>query len=229
VQAIDHLERYLVEADVTQAFTHSMGGGGHPNSFVAILEGGVSVLVKTEEPTEDQKRMARREVAAWRLARMLEWPDLVSATVLRRITSLTTGADVEASVQVIWANKEMGTALSEFDEDNVWRAATFDALVRQTDRSASNWLGVPGDPSHGQREPKLIDHGYAFDMTRQGPAEFYQHFKGHDMPGSCIEALETAQSQIYALNRLLDGPELDGLISRAELLVETGVLDIKDL
>jgi hypothetical protein len=229
VQPIDHLERHLVEAAITQAFTHSMGGGGHPNSFVAILEGGIAVLVKTEEPTDDQRKMARREVAAWRLARMLDWPELVSTTVQRRVISLTTGADVEASVQVIWANKQVGTAIADFDEDDVWRAATFDALVRQTDRSASNWLGVPEDPAHGRQRPKLIDHGYAFDLTRQGPAEFYAHFKGQDLPLSCVEALERGQSQFYALDHLLEAPELEGLLQRAELLVNTGVLDIKDL
>jgi hypothetical protein len=111
---------------------------------------------------------------------------------------LTTGSDVEASVQVIWANKEVGTDISEFDDDDVWRAATFDALVRQTDRSASNWLGVPEDPAHGQRKPKLIDHGYAFDLTRQGPMDFYQRLKGQELPPPCCEALEIGQTRFYA-------------------------------
>jgi hypothetical protein len=63
VQLLERLERYLEKATVVQAFTHSMGGGGHPNSFVAILEGGVSVLVKSVKPSDEQKKMDRREAA----------------------------------------------------------------------------------------------------------------------------------------------------------------------
>src|SRR4051794_11579552 len=109
-----------------------MGGGGHPNSFVAILEGGVGVLVKTEEPTEEQRRMARREAAAWALCKMLGWRDLMSATILRRVQSLETGAEVEASIQVLWANMAVGTPIADLPEDDVWRGAVFDALVRQS-------------------------------------------------------------------------------------------------
>jgi putative Ig domain-containing protein len=47
VRPIEDLDKYLVEAAVPQ--THSMGGGGHPNSFVAILEGGVTVTLKVVE------------------------------------------------------------------------------------------------------------------------------------------------------------------------------------
>ncbi|HLY86824.1 MAG TPA: hypothetical protein VKO84_10030, partial [Gaiellaceae bacterium] len=64
------LERYLSTARPIQAFRHSMGGGGHPDSFLAVLEGGVTVLAKpeTSEPTG---QMARREAAAWVIAKAL--------------------------------------------------------------------------------------------------------------------------------------------------------------
>jgi len=157
------LERYLETADVILRATHAMGGGGHPNSFLGVLVGGVGVLVKPSDSTADAAKMIRREVAAWRLAAALGWPDLVAATVLREVESLQTGDRIEASAQVIWPSTQPGVAVDSFSDDDIWRAAVLDALIRQTDRNPTNWLAVPQDPSHGLQRLKLIDHGYAPD------------------------------------------------------------------
>jgi len=76
---LDALEDYLVRAPVAQTLSHSLGGGGHP-SGLAVLEGGVAVLVKPENATVEAPAMIRRERAAWVLARSLGWTDMVVST-----------------------------------------------------------------------------------------------------------------------------------------------------
>jgi len=222
------LERYLETADVILRATHAMGGGGHPNSFLGVLVGGVGVLVKPSDSTADAAKMIRREVAAWRLAAALGWPDLVAATVLREVESLQTGDRIEASAQVIWPSTQPGVAVDSFSDDDIWRAAVLDALIRQTDRNPTNWLAVPQDPSHGLQRLKLIDHGYAFDLTRGldlSVCPFVAHVHQQEIPGYCQEAIEELAGHVGVVRDLLEADEYEAFVERTEKL-RGGVLDI---
>src|SRR5436309_2912045 len=116
-----------------------MGGGGHPSSFLVVLEGGVGALAKLETVGGDAPQMIRRERAAWVLARLLGWQEMVAATVLRDVP-VPAGGHGHASVQVLWPTNDVGVAEDAFPEEDQWRAAIFDALIRATDRHAGNWL-----------------------------------------------------------------------------------------
>jgi hypothetical protein len=111
--------------------------------------------------------MCQREAAAWTLGRCLGWPDLIAATVMRTITSPSTGEEVETSVQVIWPDYLPDAAVELFSDEDIWRAAVFDLLVCHSDRGGHNWLAVP-QPSAVPRL-KLIDHGYGFPEETSAP------------------------------------------------------------
>lgn len=172
---LDDLERFLGSAPLLSR-SDNPSHGAHM-SYLGILEGGVGVLLKPEDALAEGPAMVRREVAAWLLARELGWPDLVAATVLRQIDSPTSpGSWVHASVQVLWPDNSPGMPISSFPAEDITRAAVFDVLVKQSDRAGGNWLGVPSDPSATRL--KLIDHGYAFDVSRGWGSAFITHCSG---------------------------------------------------
>jgi hypothetical protein len=223
---LDELETYLVRSPILYAAAHAMGGGGHPSSFVAALEGGVGVLVKTADASGEAPAMCRREAAAWRLARALGWPEMVAATVIREVPSLGSGAPVEASVQILWPMNQPGVSEDEFSEEDLWRAAVIDALVRSTDRHPANWLGVPLDAAGGRRQLKLIDHGHAFDLTRGLQAPFYLGRRGQGLPDWASEAVDRLRDVGFLASHLND-EENEAFVQRVEYLKE-GILDIKE-
>jgi hypothetical protein len=226
----DHFEQYLSEASVIQVATHSLGGGGHPSSFLAVLEGGVGLLAKPAT-SEESELMTRREVAAWRLALDLGWTDLVSTTVLREVLSPFTEESAQASAQVLWPASDVGVGVNpdeELPEEDVWRAAVFDALIRASDRHEWNWLLLPRDAGAGQRRLKLVDHGHAFDLNRQiepGVSPFYLGRRGQQIPDFCLSALGGVDPR--ALENLLQDVEHKALVNRVEMLHE-GTLDIQE-
>jgi hypothetical protein len=221
---LDALEAYLEHAPVIGLAAHEMGGGGHPGSYLVILEGGVGCLAKRESANAEAPQMVRRERAAWILARALGWNDLVSATVLRAIPG-PGGDEGIASMQILWPANDVGVPGTEFSEDDRWRAAIFDALIRSTDRHQWNWLGVPRDPGGTQRRLKLIDHGHAFDLRRGLLTPFYLEFRGQAIPAEYVENLD--RLDLGALHELLAPDERDATAERLELLRE-GVLDINE-
>jgi hypothetical protein len=224
---LDALEHFLTTAPVLHALTHTMGGGGHP-SFVGILEGGVGVLLKPEDaPTANAPVMIRREVAAWRLARALGWQEMVAATVLREVVSLGSGALVRASAQVLWPNNDVG--VEDFLEEDFWRAAVFDALIRASDRHGSNWLAVPAEPGEAPRRLKLIDHGHAFDLGRginEHVSPFYVSRRFSRIPDEYVEPLVECRERLDFIFELLPDAEAAAFTDRLEFLAAQGILDI---
>lgn len=221
---LDDLERFLVSAPILSLSTN--GAHGAHMSYLAVLESGVGVLLKPEDAIADGPVMVRREVAAWVLARELGWPDLVSATVLRPVTSPTTGAEIAASVQVLWPNNQPAVPVDAFPEEDLWRAAIFDALVQQSDRHPNNWLGVPRD-GDGIRL-KLIDHGFAFDQNRGFQSPFTERYRGAEIPDPHRAAIRRFRSprQGAAWEELLRHDEWEGVERRAEQLDADGSLSI---
>jgi len=221
---LDDLERYLHAAPMLHASTNA-AGGAHP-SYLAILEGGTGVLVKPADAVDGGEVMAKREAAAWVLARELGWPELVSTTVLREINSFVSEDVVFASVQVLWPNNQPGTPLDDLPDEDVARAALFDGLVFQSDRHPNNWLGVPKDG--GRQHLKLIDHGYAFDTTRGFQSPFFDRLRGQALSDDSRQALERVRAPRHsqALEDLLPEDELTSFFDRINTLQGTGRYDI---
>jgi hypothetical protein len=151
---------------------------------------------------------------------------MVAATVIREVPSLGSGAPVEASVQILWPMNQPGVSEDEFSEEDLWRAAVIDALVRSTDRHPANWLGVPLDAAGGRRQLKLIDHGHAFDLTRGLQAPFYLGRRGQGLPDWASEAVDRLRDVGFLASHLND-EENEAFVQRVEYLKE-GILDIKE-
>lgn len=148
------------------------------------------------------------EVAAWQLARRLgpPWSQIVPPCVLR---------EVEGELGS-FALERPGLPTGGAGRSPVWQqAAFFDSLIGQQDRHRGNFL-MDGD------RITLIDHGYTF--ARLGDPCNESGLQGGRGPSPLSD------SEVDALNRLLDSPDtlglagilepdrLDALISRAELM-----------
>jgi hypothetical protein len=221
---LDDLERYLLQATILDV-AHFALHGAH-RSHRLILEGGVAVLAKPEDTIALGPIVPRREVAAWKLARELGWPDLLGATVLRIIPSVDTGDDVEASLQVLWPDCVPDADVASFPDEDVWRAAVLDALIGHEDRNGHNWLAVPA----ATPRLKLVDHGYAFpDALGEPSSTFYAAKKGQDLPNEVVEALTrlvTDGTLEVLRDDLLPDAAVDAVLSRAQVLVDHGSMEI---
>ena len=160
------LHRYLRLAEVFCAYPEPRGGWQKKSRLV--LEGGVQVLQKpssgTNAPlaTTAPDKGVKREVAASFLASILGWSNLVAPTVRRTMAPAAGGAECEVSLQIIWPEPlRFIPEPSGFELFDVWRAAVFDAVIKNTDRNRNNWLGMGPDMS-GKTHLKLIDHGHCF-------------------------------------------------------------------
>ena len=92
---LDQIEHYLLNAPILDRSAFQ-GHGAH-RSELFILSGGVGALCKPEDGIGEGRIAVTREVAAWRIARVLGWTDLMAATVLREIDP-----DRMASLTVLW-------------------------------------------------------------------------------------------------------------------------------
>jgi hypothetical protein len=167
-------------------------GGGHPDKQLAVVEGGIGVVVKMAVPGDPVKQaQVRAERAAAVLAIALDWDDLVPATAFRVVESLASDDYVPASVQVVWPMfmpaVERRISASSFTEDEIWRVALFDALALNTDRHGGNWGTIEGMDQH----PRLIDHGHAFDAAASGGFDFINLKRNAQIPDEYREHLLT--------------------------------------
>lgn len=226
MSSLDDLEEYLASARILN-LARNPARGAH-QSYLAVLEGGVGVIIKPEDEGpggEEGPVVVRREVAGWRVARELDWADLVSTTVLREVESFISGQSVMASVQVVWPRVVQPPPLpDDFADVDVCRAAVFDVIVRATDRS-HNWIGFETEPG----EPPglgLIDHGHAFNDSRVFRSAFAQLKEGEPVPDDVRERvrafIDRGPSTILA--DLLEDSELERVIERARRVVTERVL-----
>jgi len=226
---LDALEHYLGSAAFVTSWTFP--NPGQHRSYVLVLEGGVGVLAKPEDAPglAAAPVMIRREVAAWIIARYLGWTDLVSASKLRLIPSPISGADVYASLHVLWPNS-VPDVDARFSDEDVWRAAVFDAVIGQTDRGGHNWLAVP-DPAGGATVPTrlvLIDHGNSLQPGVYAPSStFYTRRAGQRIPDEHLDALEELLNRLPGqLTGLVDAGEAGGVADRVLTLVNKRVLEL---
>jgi hypothetical protein len=222
---LDDVERYLQEAPVLDVATFSTTTAHH--SFRLILQGGLGAMAKPADRVAEGATVIRREAAAWIIARELGWSDLVAATIVRVVDLPASGIVGETSVQIIWPDNEPDADPSSFSDEDVWRAAIFDAVIGHSDRGGHNWLGVPA--TGAERRLKLVDHGYGFPDTRTAPSStFYAMREGQPIPPSHLEAVQRLASVRHeaALSELLDGASRTALHDRANHLATSGTLTI---
>ncbi len=205
------------------------GGGGHARKRTVILEGGVAVAAKYDDPTPGGQAGAqiRAEAAAWTLARELGWHHLVALTVLRNLEDPDDPSGVvEASVQVLHprfkTSIEGGFAVSMCADDDRLRCAAFDVLASNTDRNNGNW-GMVADVAC----PRLIDHGHAFE-TFAGPpgGDFVMASVGHSLPDDILAELKEfiAHESNSDLSVLLGAQKAGRVFARARTLVGTATV-----
>lgn len=228
MEPLDNLEEYLLGARILAEFAFS-GHGAHQSYFL-VLEGGAAGLAKPADEIADGATLVRRERAAWVVARLLKWPDLMAATVIRTVRSYKTGLDTDASLQVIWPDNLPDAPIGTFSADDVWRAAIFDAVIGHTDRGGHNWLAVPAPkPAGAASQLKLVDHGYAFLGGDQPPnSDFFRQNQNQDLPASFAENLKALSAAIGGseLEKLLDKVSVQGMVERVDKLLKYARLQL---
>jgi hypothetical protein len=160
--------------------------------------------------------LCNREVAAYRVARDLGWPD-VPATVLRD------GPHGEGSVQLYVEadpSEHYFTLRGRFDD--VFRAvAAFDLVVGNGDRKAGHCLLAPDGRIW------VVDHGLCF-ATEPWLRTVIWDFAGEPIPEALLEDIERAEQALRSgdlrdeLAGLLSEEEIDALAERARETVASG-------
>jgi len=201
-----------------------MGSGAHADKAGYVLEGGVYVHAKIDNGQPEASEMVHAEVAAWRVVRALEWPDLMPATILREVPY--GGSYCKAAVQIVWQFANAGEPLTTFSDEEKFRAAIVDAVILHADRHPTNWLAV--DSMDGSRKVmKLIDNGYAFGVGgRPSGSEPVQAMTGQPLADSHCRALQLLISRLDTLSTLLDPARVDAVRQRAQHLVTQRLLGV---
>lgn len=213
---LDVLEGYLSEAPVDYAYVPALhGGGGHAGKFAVVLRGGVTAICKPASGTNDGGLAVRNEAAAWHVACLLGWPELVACTVVRELPLPATGATEPMALQVMWPGLDFIPDIGTFTDEEVWKAALFDYLILHSDRGSKQRL-------------KLIDHGFAFNYPNRESlnSDFAAARRTFDIPQHLLEDVARFGSKAAAspLRSLLGGPPFDALVARVTGVVNRGRL-----
>jgi hypothetical protein len=226
VEELEELERYLSAATIL-TWGEAVTEGGHPEKHRVLLAGGVQVMAK---PGHDNLgAVVRREAAGWQVAKHLGFVGLVAATVLRDVPRLSTGEDVVSSVQITWPDgRQWLTPLDQLPEQEVWKAAVFDAVVAHADHNNNNWFGVPEPSAAGGAHLRLVDTGNAFDIGAGAVnSSFYQHHLDEHLPDDIRESVRHfGESPRPEIEELLGQDETERVRDRAEQIADSGVLRV---
>lgn len=162
----------------------------------------------------------RREVAAWRVARFLGWPN-VPETVIRHDAPLGSGS-LQRFVSADFSQHYF-TLLEDEQHHGVLRdIATFDLLVNNADRKSGHCiLGEDG-------RVWAIDHGLCFHEDPKLRTVIWD-FAGEPLPEHAGEGIERLAGWDGAeLEELIDRDEVDALIQRARSVATRGSLPAPD-
>src|SRR5438552_6912232 len=173
--AIDTLVEYLRTSRPVAVVRNPASAANE--TYIASLEGGVSIIAKSGGPHPNIKP----EAAAWHMARLLGWEDMVAVTILAAFRPSPRHEMRDSSLQVAWHPHEVGADLDSLPLDDVWRGAVFDAVVMHRDRHPGNWLACP-PVSSGEPRLKLIDHGHTWDASGQPSSRIYERMQGQPVP-----------------------------------------------
>ena len=174
-----------------------------------FLRGGVAVAAKPNESPE-LAQQAMCEVAAYFLARELDFGRLVPTTVLRRVPG-PGGGDIEGSAQVMWHQfviAEQHFSHTDCPDDVAWKIAVFDLLAANTDRNSGNWGAITALP-----DAVLIDHGHCFTKGPATASPFFIDRHGQPLPDDVKPHVERflASAANTRLQSVLDGPIVEGV------------------
>ena len=177
-------EALLLTAPIKGTFALRQRGVTKGTRGVLLGDNDIKALVKPATASTGGEASVRRERAAWVVAKMAGWVDLVAPTVIR---TWTTGAlkGTTTSVQLVWSNvRGEGVWQPGFSAEDVWRAACFDVTVDHRDRRHRNYLVTYGQD--GMRV-RLIDHSYAFGYPSHWDApasDFVDRVRGRTLPSN---------------------------------------------
>lgn len=234
------LEGRLTDGDLSTAIQSVDGVDlllpGSQGCFVFRLETGEVVVVKRSDQTvhgvalgPEGEAWVKNEAAAYELARILGFQDIVLPTKLR-MAELADGTKITVAVRLyVEASEEgslvEGAPLFPVDNDQLARAAIFDWLIEQTDRRVigdhgGNWY-VLSEPGWGPRL-LLFDHQQCFG-TREGfgLASGIWEIAGHKIGpylGAVQELIDSSDAHAM-LREYLTEAQLADLLSRAEQLL----------
>jgi hypothetical protein len=224
------LEDLIQTAQIVHACPLDRSGGGQEAQLL-VLEGGVGVVAKlAESGNATHQLQIRAECAAWLLAQLLEWPDLVPVTTMRVVRSLRTDSYMATSVQLAWPLFEVaaeagpgGTPRYARDcpADEISRVALFDVLALNSDRHGLNWGFVRGMDDR----PKLIDHGHAFDAATSASFDFINERRGQPVvPGEYVDQVRRLLDPQYSapLAQILPDATFQRAVTEATNIVRTG-------
>ena len=220
-QLVSDIERYVLEAPVLTTFALTItGGGGHVGKFSAALEGGVSLLMK---PLCTNHDAGLAEVAAWRVASMLEWNHMLPITVLRPMRCPTHNKIEMVAGQLLMPSYDDHPNASAFSDDDIWHAAIFDEIVCQSDRLTQNWLGVPAT-SQSQQRLVLIDNGYSFGCGGSARQSIFTNMKvGVEIPEKYkLDIAEFMRRRPHDLTNLIHPKRIAECRDRAQNLLNNG-------
>lgn len=169
---------------------------------------GVYKPARGESPLWDfpAGNLHRREVAAYRLARFLEWP-LIPPTVIRE-----DGPHGVGSLQLyIESNPGRDFMTARRDTPDAFLpVALFDVFTNNADRKAGHCLLDP------QRRLWVIDHGLTFNTDYKLRTVLWD-FAGEPLPAALAPALERLAVSLERGEPM--ARELRGLVSAGELAV----------
>jgi hypothetical protein len=220
-EPVDILTEYLRTAKPLAVVRNPASAANE--TYIVSLDGGVSIIAKYGGPHPNIKQ----EAAAWVMARLLGWDDLVAATVLAAFRPSPVHEMRDSSLQVVWFPHEVGPDLDALPEADVWRGALFDAMVLHRDRHAGNWLACP-PVSSGEPRLKLIDHGHTWDLAGQPSSRIYEKLQGKPVPDELKGALERAHRGVdrSPLTRLIDGAAVEAVKKRLTFVLQSGSLGV---
>lgn len=202
-EALEHLEIYLRDAHVRFPKARPFQGSPHRG---LLLDGGATALAIRKA---DGDRGASAEAAAWEVAKLLGWTDLLSPTVLRRLPPADGAADVLHAVRLALHGVHTHAPLTAFSDEDVWRAAAFDYMVFTTDRHGGNYLAM--ELIAGRPFLSLIDHEHAFDLPgRPFQSELFESKRADPVP-------DWVKHDVARFIEAFPGPVLGGLLSANSL------------
>src|SRR5207245_2526325 len=102
--------------------------------------------------------------------------------------------------------------INDCPDGDVWRVAIFDVVCANTDRNDTNWGFV-----QDMTQPKLIDHGLAFDANQASTSPFAAARRGQAIPDEHVPRLERliGRHRETPLRDVLEAPAVDAVVSRA--------------
>ena len=212
------LEASMRGAAIVAHLSPEPGGGGHgvPKEKFE-LEGGIHVMAKPENGSEESRKKVQREEAAWLIAKLLGCSDLVAPTVQRVVP--TTRGEVNAALILVWQDMTpLGQPpVNQFSEDDQLLVALFDTVINHNDRSGNNW----GAAKTGKQRPRLFDHGNAFGMGNLN-SDFVRAHADEQLTDDLVRRLRTLLEWCQAgkLTPALPAGEADDVVRRVEDLLK---------